>query len=148
MGVDALGERDLTPAVIELACAVAAGVLLTWRQIGLPTPVLPIDLLRLPVFALSMASSISSFGAQALAMVALPFLFQGAMHQSAATTGVLLTPWPVGTALIAPIAGRLADRYPPGKLGSIGLVVFGAGLVTVALMPDRAFLARHRVAAC
>ena len=82
MGVDALGERDLTPAVMELAGAVAAGVLLAWRQFGLPTPVLPIDLLRLPVFALSMASSISSFGAQALAMVALPFLFQGAMHQS------------------------------------------------------------------
>ena len=37
------------------ACrGLAAGALLTWRQFGLALPVLPIDLLRRPVFALSM----------------------------------------------------------------------------------------------
>ena len=44
-----------------------------------------------------------------------------------------MTPWPVATALIAPIAGRLADRFIPGILGSIGLLVMGGGLVLVAL---------------
>jgi DHA2 family multidrug resistance protein-like MFS transporter len=44
-----------------------------------------------------------------------------------------MTPWPVATALIAPIAGRLADRFPSGLLGSAGLLVMGTGLVLVAL---------------
>ena len=45
----------------------------------------------------------------------------------------MMTPWPVATALIAPAAGRLADRYVPGLLGSAGLTVMGAGLVLLAL---------------
>jgi DHA2 family multidrug resistance protein-like MFS transporter len=35
----------------------------------------------------------------------------------------------------APIAGRLADRYPAGILGAIGLAIFAAGLVLLALLP-------------
>ncbi len=37
---------------------------------------------------------------------------------------------------MAPISGRLADRYPPGLLGSAGLLVFSLGLVSTALMPS------------
>ena len=44
-----------------------------------------------------------------------------------------MTPWPVATALIAPIAGRLADRFIPGVLSSIGLLVMGCGLALVAI---------------
>ena len=96
---------------------------------------LPIDLLRRPVFALSMVSSVSSFAAQSLAFVALPFLFEGALHRSATATGLLMTPWPLATALTAPIAGRLADRFEPGLLGSAGLVILAAGCVATATMP-------------
>ena len=110
VGVDALGSRDVFRASLELAGAVAAGALLTWRQFGLALPVLPIDLLRRPVFALSMVSSVSSFAAQSLAFVALPFLFEGALHRSATATGLLMTPWPLATALMAPIFG--ASRGP------------------------------------
>ena len=78
-------------------------------------------------------TSISSFGAQALAIVSLPFYFEDRLGHSATTTGLLMTPWPVATALIAPIAGRLADRFIPGLLGSIGLLVMCSGLVLVAL---------------
>ncbi len=111
----------------------AIGAVLVRRQLKLETPLLPVDLLRRPVFALSLATSITSFAAQSLAMVALPFYFEDVLGRSSAATGFLMTPWPVATAVIAPIAGRLADRFIPGILGSIGLLVMAAGLVLVAL---------------
>jgi DHA2 family multidrug resistance protein-like MFS transporter len=46
-----------------------------------------------------------------------------------------MTPWPATSALMAPFAGRLADRYPAGILGSIGLAIVGVGFVLLAVLP-------------
>jgi len=133
-GVNRVGEGgNPTLPLIEIAAGAAIGAALVKRQLKLPAPLLPVDLLRRPVFALSLMTSISSFGAQALAIVSLPFYFEDRLGHSATATGLLMTPWPVGTALIAPIAGRLADRFIPGLLGSIGLLIMCGGLVLVAL---------------
>jgi DHA2 family multidrug resistance protein-like MFS transporter len=135
-GIERLGDpHALATALGILAAAVAFGVALVWRQFGLAVPVLPIDLLRMPVFALSFATSISTFAAQNLSLVALPFYFERELHLSETATGVLLTPWPLAIALIAPIAGRLADRHPPAVLGGIGLVTMAFGLAAMALLP-------------
>jgi len=50
----------------------------------------------------------------------------------------LITPWPIAITIISPLAGRLADRYPAGLLGAIGLVVFAIGLLSLALLPPSA----------
>ena len=118
-----------------MAAPSLAGALLTWRQFGLPLPVLPIDLLRRPVFALSMVSSISSFAAQALLQVGTPFFLMSGLGMSVGQAGLLMTAFPLAVVLTAPVSGRLADRYPPGWLGSAGLVTFSLGLVCVALIP-------------
>ena len=49
---------------------------------GWRAPLLPVDLLRIPAFALSMATSVASFAAQMMAYVALPFYFQDVLHLS------------------------------------------------------------------
>jgi DHA2 family multidrug resistance protein-like MFS transporter len=48
-----------------------------------------------------------------MTFVALPFLFQSVYGYSAFTSALLFTAWPVGIVLVAPHAGRLADRYAP-----------------------------------
>ncbi len=96
---------------------------------------LPLDLLRIPLFALSMGTSVCSYAAQILAYVSLPFLFQVVMHRSAVATGLLVTPWPLLVAVAAPVAGRLSARYPAAVLGSIGLAVLATGLLLLATMP-------------
>ncbi|WP_082173269.1 MFS transporter [Methylobacterium platani] len=135
-GVDGLGEPERRgTALVLLAAAGLVGAAFVWMQARLPAPLLPIDLLRIPVFALSMMSSVCSFSAQMMAYVALPFYFQDVLHLTSTRTGLLMTPWPIAIAVIAPFAGRLADRYPPGLLGGIGLVALSAGLALMASLP-------------
>jgi len=47
-----------------------------------------------------------------------------------------MTPWPLATAVVAPIAGRLSDRYPSGLLGGIGLAILAVGLTMLAGLPE------------
>ena len=112
-----------------------SGVVLIYRQLGLPAPMLPVDLYRRPMFALSSLTSLCSFAAQGLSFVALPFYFQTVLGFSAVETGLLLTPWPVMTGIAAPIAGPLSDRFPPAILGGIGLAILCVGLALIATLP-------------
>jgi len=135
--IDALGHGEGFPFFIaEMAATIGLGTVLVRRQLALPAPMLPVDLLKIPIFALSVSTSISSFAAQMLAMVSLPFLFQSQLHFSAVETGLLITPWPLAIGIAAPLAGRLADRYSAGLLGGIGLFCFALGLLSFAFLPE------------
>ncbi|MCG5238301.1 MFS transporter [Azospirillum doebereinerae] len=125
---------------VELVAALGFGVTLVRRELAQAAPLLPVDLLRRPVFALSVVTSVCSFAAQNIAFVALPFFFEDVLRRSQGDTGLLMTPWPVAVAVIAPLAGRLADRYEPSLLSGAGLALFAAGLGAMALLPpDPAF---------
>ncbi len=135
-GIDGLGQGESGMLEIaQLALALITGAILVRRQLSLASPLLPIDLLRIPVFRLSILTSVCSFGAQMLAYVSLPFYLQNTLGRGEVATGLLMTPWPLTTALVAPIAGRLADRYPSGTLGGIGLAAMAAGLGLLATLP-------------
>lgn len=127
------GEAPLLFAA-EFVGAVIAGTILVRRELRAASPLLPVDLLRIPIFALSILTSIASFCAQMLAFVALPFYLQDRFGYSAVEIGLLITPWPIGVAFTAPVAGWLAERYPAGLLGGIGLLVFAGGLASLALL--------------
>ncbi len=99
------------------------------------SPLLPIDLLRIPIFRLSIGTSIASFAAQMMAFVALPFWLQDVLGRSEVATGLLITPWPLAVAVAAPLSGRLVERYPAGLLGGVGLAVLCGGLVLIATLP-------------
>jgi DHA2 family multidrug resistance protein-like MFS transporter len=135
-GINGIGHFHPAPLVaLEFALAVLVGYVLIRRQASLTLPLLPVDLFKRPVFALSVATAICAFVAQGIVFVALPFYFQDVIGRSQVATGLLMTPWPVTVAIIAPIAGRLADRYAAGTLGGIGLSVLSLGFVLLALLP-------------
>lgn len=135
IGIDGLGHGQRSGVtLIELAGATGFGYLLVRRQLSLPSPLLPVDLLRIPIFALSIGTSTCAFIAQMLAFVSLPFYLHD-LGKSAVEIGLLMTPWPLAIVVIAPIAGRLSDHYPAGLLGGIGLATFMLGLILLAILP-------------
>ncbi len=132
-GVD--GSQPTWQVGVELAAALALGATLVRRELAQAAPLLPVDLLRRPVFALSVVTSVCSFAAQNIVFVAMPFFFEDVLHRSLAESGLLMTPWPLVVALVAPISGRLADRYEPTRLAAAGLALFATGLALMALLP-------------
>jgi DHA2 family multidrug resistance protein-like MFS transporter len=136
LGIDAIGHGSPWPTIVaELASGSVCCALLLRRQAGHAAPMLAVDLFRIPVFALSSLTSICSFTTQGLAFVALPFLFQHGMGRSQVAAGFLMTPWPAVVGVMAPLAGRLSDRYPTGILGGIGLALLAIGMALVAILP-------------
>jgi MFS transporter, DHA2 family, multidrug resistance protein len=121
-------------SMLALGTGSAVGLFLHSRS--QTEPIVPFDLLRNPVFSLSVATSISSFAAQMLAFVSLPFFFEGTLHRSQVETGLMMTPWPLAVGIGAPIAGRLADKLSAALLGAVGLVVLCAGLALLAGLPE------------
>ncbi|CAE6827434.1 Riboflavin transporter RibZ [Paraburkholderia aspalathi] len=133
--IDGLGHGEhIRWVVIEALVAVVIGYFFVRRQLTQPAPLLPIDLLRIPVFALSIGTSVCSFCAQMLAFVSLPFLLQDTLGLSQVETGLLMTPWPAVIIIAAPIAGVLSDKISSGWLGGVGLVTMTVGLLLLATL--------------
>jgi DHA2 family multidrug resistance protein-like MFS transporter len=130
-------QASPTLVVAEFLGAGLFGLLLLRRQAAHPAPMLPVDLFRRPVFALSAVTAVCSFAAQGLAFVSLPFYFQETLGRTQVETGLLMTPWPVVVAVIVPIAGRLSDRYSPAILGGVGLAILCIGMALLAVLPAR-----------
>jgi MFS transporter, DHA2 family, multidrug resistance protein len=141
IGFDGLAHRrNLLVIAAELLAGAAAAFVFVRRQKGLSAPMLPVDLFRIPIFALSVVTSVCTYTAQTIAFVALPFYFQVAGGLSQSETGLLITPWPAVIMVVAPLSGRLSDRYPAGLLGGCGLAVLTVGLMSIlTLPPDAAF---------
>ncbi|NMP28859.1 MFS transporter [Rahnella sp. SAP-1] len=127
--------QDHRLILLEVLVMVVVGWFFIRRQLSRPSPLLPVDLLRIPIFTLSLCTSMCSFAAQMLAFVSLPFFLQNTLGLDAVSTGLLLTPWPLATMVMAPISGRLVERYHAGMLGGIGLAIFACGLYSLALLP-------------
>lgn len=139
--IDSVGHGEAPYLYLaEFAVAAIACTVLVRRELHAPSPLLPVDLLRIPIFALSVCTSVASFCAQMLAFVALPFYLQDRFGYSAVQIGLLITPWPIAVGFSAPIAGWLAERHPAGLLGGIGLLVFAGGLAALALLPPHPVL--------
>lgn len=118
-----------------LAAGLGVGLVYLRRQRGRVVPLLPVDLLAIPVFRLSVLTSVMAFSAQTLAAIALPFLLLERLQRGPAEAGWILAAWPLCTVGVAPLAARLIGRVPGGLLGGIGLTLLATGFVSLAAAP-------------
>ncbi len=122
-------------ALPEIAAGLVMAALMLRRQARHAAPMLPVDLFKIPVFALSTLTAICAFTTQSLGFVALPFYFEQILGRSQIETGFLITPWPIMVAVTASFAGRLTERFPAAILGAGGLAALAAGMALLALLP-------------
>lgn len=122
-------KDDLLTSGIMLAIGVTVGVFYFRRQFMHDQPLLPVDLFRNSMYSMSIVTSVCSFIAQNVTMIALPFLYLNSYHFSEITTGLLMTPWPLATMIVSPIAARFVERHNPGATAAMGMCVFVVGVV-------------------
>jgi EmrB/QacA subfamily drug resistance transporter len=122
---------------VEVVASLAVGVLLlalflAWEARA-RDPMLPLRLFRERTFAAATAATF--FGPAALfsaAFLGAQFL-QIALGKSPWMTGVLFLPWTATPLVVAPLAGRLADRTGPRPFVVAGLLLQAVGIAWLGL---------------
>ncbi|WP_158744052.1 MFS transporter [Acidisphaera sp. L21] len=126
---------DAIATVVIFLVGVISLALLVRRQLGTTDPLFPIDLLALPEFRVAVLVGFLSFIGSNLFIISMPFMLQEGFHRTAVATGLLITPWPLAIVLVAPLVGRLSDRYSAGVLSSMGMLVNAIGFLLLTLLP-------------
>lgn len=132
-GLLVLGLDILSFALWQgLACLVvgllAAVLLLHWSR-SQTSPMVPVDLLKLPTVAFAVAASMLSFAALTGAFVAMPFYFLEVRQYTYGQVGLLLGVWALGTVSMAPLSGYLSDRHGIDLLCAIGGGTMMVGMI-------------------
>ena len=126
---------SLTTVLVGAALLLLLGFIYVRTQLHRQYPMLPFDLLRIPVFSMSVLTSIVSFTAQMMALVAIPFMLLHTFGMNAVETGLLMTSWPLVIVFVAPLAGSLIGKVHPGILGCFGLLLMSTGCFMLSYIP-------------
>lgn len=121
-----------SPLIIGLfAGTIALGVTFVVSEHRDADPMLDLGLLTRPRFATGIASAVGSYLVMFGVLLVVPFYLEGGLHLGASRAGVELMAMPVAFGLVAPFAGRLADRTGARPLTVSGMALVAAGLVAL-----------------
>lgn len=128
-------KGDLLTNSCLICIGLIVGVFYVRRQLDKEAPMLPVDLFRIRLYSLSIATSLCSFIAQNLAMISLPFMFFNSLGFSEITTGLLMTPWPLATMIVSPLAAKFVEKHNPWLTAAAGMGVYALGITLMLLLP-------------
>lgn len=131
-------KGDMSFNIILLVVSLLIGYIYVKRQGKIEHPMFPVDLFRTRLYSTSIFTSICSFVAQNLTMIALPFLFLTGLDFSELTTGFIMTPWPLATMLISPFAARFIERHNPAFTAASGMLIYISGVLLMIFLPHDA----------
>ncbi|WP_336857244.1 MFS transporter [Sinomonas albida] len=114
------------------ALAVAFGAAFVWRERRAKHPLVDLGLFRSGRFSAGLGAGAASFLALFGVLLVTPLYTHARLGLGPTQSGLLLTILPVALALVAPTAGRLADRRGPRLPMTFGMVLAAAGLAGMA----------------
>ena len=112
--------------------AVLIAAFIAWER-RVAEPMLPLRLLRIRAFTAANATGFLTMASITAAAFLMSQFFQLGLGYSPFATGLRFLPWTATPLVIAPIAGRLADRIGAMPLMAAGLALQAGGLAWVAL---------------
>lgn len=122
-----------SPIALGLGAAVVvAGGLFGWQERRHAHPLLDHRLFENRLFAWATASLVLSFLAAYATAFILPIYLEQLRGFDVLRAGLLLTPFPLVVAVVAPISGHLADRFGTRWLAAAGMTLLCAGLLLLA----------------
>src|SRR5438874_3839620 len=124
--------RLILTLVAGIGCLVAFGV----AESRSASPLIDPALLRIRSFSLGLAAGLLSYAVLFGSLFLMPFYLERIQAQTAAETGLLLTPIPIALGLLAPIVGTLADRIGPAPPTVGGMALAAVALGLLALLPS------------
>jgi DHA2 family lincomycin resistance protein-like MFS transporter len=118
---------ELGWSVPEVIWTIAAGglalALFVWRQLLLKEPIMDLRAFRYPMFALVAVLLFVLLMTFFSSAIMLPMFMQGVLMMTAFKSGLILLPGGVVNGIMAPVSGKLFDKFGPRVLVIPGLVI-------------------------
>jgi EmrB/QacA subfamily drug resistance transporter len=125
-----------SPSLLAVACLAALClVFFVAVERTAASPLVDFSLFGSRLFGLGIVSGLLSYAVLFGSLFLIPFYLQRILGQSAAQTGVLLSPIPLALGVMAPIAGLVTDRAGSRLPTVIGMGISGVALLCLALLP-------------
>jgi EmrB/QacA subfamily drug resistance transporter len=97
-------------------------------------PLVDLAVIKQPALALALLAMVFSHMLSHPLVLVAPLYLQNILGSSAIGSGLLLAVLPLSTALASPISGRLADRFDPVMVASIGIAMVVAGIAGYSML--------------
>ena len=122
-----------SPMILGLiGAAVLLGLGFVARERRFPEPMVDLSLFRRVRFSAGIVSGMLSFMVLFGVLAIVPFLLERGSGFGTARSGLELMAMPLALGMVAPVAGRLADRVGAGPPGVAGMVLVVLGLAGLA----------------
>ncbi|HXW80533.1 MAG TPA: MFS transporter [Acidimicrobiales bacterium] len=123
-------SRGWTDGLILGSYALAAIFLVgfVWTEMHRESPMLPLSLFRNPTFSASIGTAIAVFFALFGMTFFISLYLQNVVGYDPVATGIRMVPFTIMLLLIAPVAGRLSDRYGSRWFMAGGTALLAGGL--------------------
>ena len=122
----------LSPEILGFfAFFVVGGTFFILRQHKIPNPMIDLELFKRAAFTIGIATGLICYLVLFGVLFVVPFFLVNSLHVPVGRSGLELMAMPAGLGVVAPIAGRIADRVGARTLTVIGMLITAAMLTVL-----------------
>jgi EmrB/QacA subfamily drug resistance transporter len=128
------------PVIIGLFIAAAVlAVMFIRRERSTSAPMIPLTLFHNSRFSAGIASGLGSYLVMFGVLLLIPYYLERSLHAGTARAGLELMAMPLAFGIVAPLAGRVADRVGARPLTVSGMTLVAASLFTLSALRPGTF---------
>lgn len=133
-------------SILSAGTSIIALSVFIWYEKRVQHPMIDLSLFHHWPFLAGNLAGLFSFMAMFSNNLLLPFYLTDLLKLTPAQTGLLITPFPIVLAIIAPVSGYLSEKVSPALLTTSGLAITTAGLLFLSTITTEVPL--WQIAAC